>query len=115
MLCLLVVKKKWLFTLSGDVFYLWMLLQHDHSRGKISFEDLRTIDGEIYESYQAVCRELDLLSDDQEWSTVLMEAAGTQLCPQIQALYVVILLYCQLADPRKVFEDFWCDWLDNFS
>ena len=72
------------------------------------------VDGEILESYQAVCRHLGLLSDDQEWSTVLTEAGGMQLCPQIRALYVVILLFCQPADPKKLFDDFWSDWTDDF-
>ena len=101
--------------LAGDVFYLRSLLHHDHCRGKTSFEDLMTIDGRVQESYQAVCRELGLLSDDQEWSTVLTEAAGTQICPQIRALYVIILLYCQPAAPRKLFDDFWSDWTDDFK
>ena len=101
--------------LAGDVFYLRLLLHHDHCKGKTSFEDLKTLDNVVQESYQAVCRELGLLSDDQEWSTVLIEAAGTQMCPQIRALYVVILLYCQPADPRKLFDDFWDDWTDDFK
>ena len=92
-----------------------MLLYHDHCRGKTSFEDLKTLDNVVQESYQAVCRELGLLSDDHEWSTVLIEAAGTQMCPKIRALYVVILLYCQPADPRKLFDDFWDDWSDDFK
>ena len=29
------------------------------------------IEGQVSDSYQAMCRELGLLSDDQEWSTVL--------------------------------------------
>ena len=78
--------------LAGDVFYLRMLLHHNHCRGKTSFEDLLEVDGEPFKTYQAVCRHLGLLSDDQEWSTVLADAGGTQLCPQIRALYVIILL-----------------------
>ena len=30
-------------------------------------------------------------------------------------LYVIILLYCQPADPRKLFDDFWSDWTDDFK
>ena len=101
--------------LAGDVFYMRLLLHHDHSKGKTSFKDLMSIEGRVCDSYQAVCRELGLLRDDQEWSTVLTEAAGTQLCPQIRALYVVILLFCQPADPRKLFDDFWADWTDDFK
>ena len=101
--------------LAGDVFYLRMLLHHNHCRGKTSFEDLLEVDGEPFETYQAVCRHLGLLSDDQEWSTVLADAGGTQLCPQIRALYVIILLYCQPADPKKLFDDFWHEWTDDLE
>ena len=51
--------------LHGDVFYLRFLLHDDHCRGKISFRDLLTIDGEVHETYQSVCRHLGLLSDEE--------------------------------------------------
>ena len=101
--------------LAGDVFYLRMILHNDHSRGKTSFDDLLEVDGIQYDSYQAVCRQLGLLSDDQEWSMVLQEAAGTQMCSQIRALYVIILMFCNPADARTLFEDFWKDWTDDFK
>ena len=56
--------------LAGDVFYLRMLLHHDHCRGRKSFQDLRTVDGTCLESYQEVCRVLGLLQDDKEWDEV---------------------------------------------
>ena len=99
----------------GDIFYLRMLLHHDHCRGKTSYKDLRTIDGNEYDTYQSVCRQVGLLSDDQEWTLVLTEAAVTQMCPQIRALYIVILMFCQPSDPRKLFDDFWQDWTDDFK
>ena len=101
--------------LAGDVFYLRMLLHHDHCRGKTSFQDMMTFEGRVCESYQAVCREIGLLSDDQEWALVLTEAAVTKLCSQIRELYVVILRFCFPADPKKLFDDFWADWTDDFK
>ena len=101
--------------LAGDVFYLRMLLHHDHCRGKSSFQELLEVDGTVYDSYQAVCRQHGLLSDDQEWSMVLLDAAGTQMCSQIRALYVVILLFCFPADPKTLFEECWQDWTDDFK
>ena len=101
--------------LAGDVFYLRILLHHDHCRGKISFIDLMTINGRLCDSYQEVCRELGLLRDDQEWSSVLALAATTKFCQLIRALYIIILMFCQPADPKKLFEDFWADWTDDFK
>ena len=101
--------------LAGDVFYLRMLLHHDHCRGKTSFMELRTIGDDVYDTYQAVCRELGLLSDDQEWNSVLTHAAGTQMCPQLRALFVVILMFCSPADPARLFDEFWKTWTDDFK
>ena len=49
---------------AGDVYYLRMLLHHDHSKGKTGFDDLKTVEGVPQESYQEVCRCLGLLQDD---------------------------------------------------
>ena len=46
---------------------------------------------------------------------VLTEAAVTQMCAQIRALYIVILLFCQPSNPSKLFDDFWQDWTDDFK
>ena len=101
--------------LAGDVFYLRLLLHNDHCKGKTSFQDLSSINGRALNSYQAVCRELGLLSDDEEWSTVLTDAAATQLCPQIRALFVIILIFCQPANPQNLFTVFWPQWTDDFT
>ena len=52
----------------GETFYLRMLLSdttYNHSAGKRSFEDLRTVNGAFYATYKDTCRELGLLEDDQ--------------------------------------------------
>ena len=61
----------------------------------------------MFDTFQAVCRELGLLCNDEEWSNALTHAAGTQMCPQIRALYVVILMFCTPSDPARLFNDFW--------
>ena len=99
-----------------DIFYLRMLLHHDYCRGKTSYKDLLTIDRIEYDTYQSVCRQVGLLSDDQviqliiilywlyyqEWTLVLTEAAVTYMCPQIMALYIVVYLFCQSSNRRKL-------------
>ena len=101
--------------LAGDVFYLRILLHHDHCRGKTSFNDMRTIDGKLYDSYQEVCRVLGLLSDDQEWHTVLADTSINMFGPQIRAVYCIILMFCHPADPLKLFDDFWKTWTEDFE
>ena len=40
--------------LAGDVFYLRLLLHHDHCKNKSSFKDLRPINADLFETYQEV-------------------------------------------------------------
>ena len=43
---------------AGDVFFLCMLLHHDQCKGCTSYENLRTVNGNLLETYQEVCRAL---------------------------------------------------------
>ena len=71
--------------LAGEAFYLRMLLHDDHCRGKISFNEMKTLQsGYTCETYQEVCRELGLLRDDQEWPRVLSEASSKRLFLQFR-------------------------------
>ena len=102
--------------IAGDVFYLRILLHNEHSQGKTSFADLRTLsNGKVCETFQEVCRELGLLKDDMEWKQVLEEISGTTLCKQARELFIVILMFCQPANPRALFEEFWITWIDDFE
>ena len=102
--------------LAGEPFYLRILLHNDHCKGKTSFGDLMTLaGGKICETFQEVCRELGLLKDDLEWQQVLEESVGTKLCPQIQELYVVIMMFCHPSNPRALYDEFWQTWTDDFE
>jgi len=57
---------------SGERFYLHLLLTV--VAGATSFENLRTIDGVVYPTFQATCGAMGLLQDDQEWDACLREA-----------------------------------------
>lgn len=100
---------------SGDLFYLRMLLHHKHSERAQSFEDLYRVRGQQQPSYQAVCRQLGLLDDDDEWNEILLEAAHTKMCPQIRELFVTLFIFCQIADPQELFENHHSCWYDDFS
>ena len=101
---------------AGDVFYLRILLNNEHCRGKKSFIDLRTLpSGKVCESFKEVCRDIGLLRDDMEWRQVLEESSVTKMCPEIRELFVVILMFCQPSNPRELFEEFWDTWVDDFE
>ena len=54
-------------------------------------------------------------SSDLEWQRVLQESAITKLCPQIRELFVIILIFCEPANPRELFDGFWKTWIDDFK
>ena len=50
-----------------------------------------------------------------EWRTVLEESSVTNMCPQLRQLFIVILMFCQPANPRELFEEFCETWINNFD
>ena len=49
----------------GEKYYLWLLFTV--IRGPQSFEDLQTVDEDVYLSFCAACIALHLFEDDGEW------------------------------------------------
>lgn len=49
---------------SGELWYLRLLLIK--VRGATSFESLRTVNGQLFNTYQEACKEYGLLDDDKE-------------------------------------------------
>ena len=50
---------------SGGRFYICVLLSA--VKGATSFEDLRTVDGQLLPTFHAACLARGLLKDDSEW------------------------------------------------
>ena len=46
---------------------------------------------------------------------MLTSAAFTKLCPQLRLCYVIVLRYCEPADPLGLFEKHWEEWTDDFA
>ena len=83
-----------------------MLLGHNHSAGAKSFKDIRTVNGEIYLTFQEACSELGLPQNDQEWEIVLRDSAHTHMCPQLRQLFISILLFCDVSNSLRLFSSF---------
>ena len=100
---------------AGEVYYLRMLLHHDHSKGEKSFDDLQTVDGVPQESFQEVCRCLGLLQDDNEWDEALTEGALTAMPSTLRELFVTIVLFCMPSNPKELFTKHYLEWADDFK
>ena len=84
----------------GERFFLRLLLLH--TPGATSFEDLRTVDGVLLETFREACASRGLLQDDAEWQNVLVEAAGFQMPKQLRQLFAIILTHCEPSDPLSL-------------
>ena len=58
----------------GERFYLRLLLMV--MKGPTSFDDLRTFDGMLYDTFKSACIARGLLDSDEQWDRALTEAAA---------------------------------------
>ena len=79
---------------------------HSISAGKVSFADLRTVNGVVHETYKEACRALGLLEDDILWHSVMEDAKQEKLPKQIRDLLVIIMIFTEVSDPKMLFEEF---------
>jgi hypothetical protein len=88
----------------GERFYLRMLL---HTvKGPQSFSEIRNIAGHQYSTFRAACEALGLLGDDQEWFHAMSDASQWAFPSQLRQLFVTLLIYCELKDPIRLFDEY---------
>ncbi len=73
----------------GEWYYLQILLTH--IIGTISFNNLKTVNGQVCRTFKKACIHLGLLQDDNEWNTCLYEANHIQIKRQLCHLFAIIL------------------------
>jgi hypothetical protein len=74
-------------------------------KGAKSFSEIQTLGGHQYPTFCATCEALGLLGDDQEWSHALTDAAQWATAKQLRQLFVTLLLFCEVTNPSKLFDD----------
>uniref|UniRef100_A0A803MS91 DNA helicase Pif1-like 2B domain-containing protein n=1 Tax=Chenopodium quinoa TaxID=63459 RepID=A0A803MS91_CHEQI len=84
-------------------------------KGPTCFQDIRTVDGIICATYKETCYFLGLLDGDNEWNEVLKEAATWSNAPQLRELYVTILLFCEVSEPKTLWEEHWQNLSDDIQ
>jgi len=74
-------------------------------KGATSFSEIRTITRHEYPTFRSACEALGLLGDDQEWSLALNDAAQWASPYQLRQLFITLLLFCEVTNPRNLFHD----------
>lgn len=87
----------------AELFFLRVLLQFQ--RGPTSFEALRTIDGEVCETYREACQRLGLTENDAHWTMALTEATVSKKPRSLRYLFAIILVYGLPSDPPSLWEE----------
>ncbi|XP_022003818.1 ATP-dependent DNA helicase RRM3-like [Helianthus annuus] len=90
---------------SGEPYYLRILL--NKVRGPKSFEDIRTVNGELFPTFKDACYAMGLLDDDNEYVEAIKEASFDGHCRYLRALFATMLLTNTLTRPEFVWDKTW--------
>ena len=83
-----------------EKFFLRMLLLH--VPGATSYDNLKTVSGEVASTFREACIQMHLLADDTEYDEALTEASQFQMPKQLRSMFATICAYCQLSNPMQL-------------
>ena len=98
---------------SVELFHLRLLLLN--IKGATSFENLKTVNGVIYDTFVETCLALHLIEDDEEWKRAMEEASFWMMPRQLRRLFVRILIYCNPLHPLELWNTFKLNLSDDFK
>lgn len=90
---------------SGEMYYLRCLLSI--VRGPTCFEDIRTVNGVVYDTFKDACQAYGLLSDDKEYIHAITEASFWASAVSLRYLFVTLLSTDSLGRPEHVWNACW--------
>ena len=87
-----------------ELFFLRMLLLRVPN--PTCYEDLRTVAGCTYNTFEETCRALGLLTDDETWKLTMDEAVSIYHPSYVRSVFALILAYGEVSDPLKLYSDY---------
>lgn len=84
-------------------------------KGATSYEDIRTYNGILYQSFKEACAARGLLNDDNEWYNTFEEATNWATTSQLRYLFTIMLQFCNLKDERTFYEKNWRKMVDDIE
>ena len=55
-------------------------------KGPTSFQEIKTIDGRVSQTYREVCLKLGMLENDKQWENALAEASKMSCSPNTKSI-----------------------------
>lgn len=84
-------------------------------KGATNYEDIRTYNGIVYQTFKEACAARGLLNDDNKWYNTFEEAANWATASHLRYLFTIILLFCNLKDERNFYEKNWRKMTDDIE
>ncbi|CAF1725745.1 uncharacterized protein LOC106358001 isoform X2 [Brassica napus] len=91
---------------SGDELYFLRVLLN-WVRGPTSYEDIRTVDGVLYPTYEDACYALGLMDDDKEFIEAIKDASFCSSATYARKLFARMLVSKSISQPHVVWEATW--------
>ena len=94
----------------GERYFLRMLL--NHVTGATCYQDIKTFNNIIHDTFKEACIARGILGDDNEWHLCLQEAAEIQTGVELRNLFALILSTCDVVDLYQLWEkniEFLCE------
>jgi hypothetical protein len=87
-----------------ELYFLRTLVSSNHSAGKKSLEDVRTVLDVPHDTYRETCVALGFLDDDTEWDLVTTDTEAYDMLIQIRASFVVMMVFNEVGHPVGLFD-----------
>ncbi|XP_022015091.1 uncharacterized protein LOC110914612 [Helianthus annuus] len=89
----------------GEPYFLRMLL--NKVKGPRSFEEIRTVNDQLFPTFRDACYAMGLLDDDNEYIEAIKEASFEGHAGYLRALFATLLLSNTLSWPEFVWDNTW--------
>ncbi|XP_077219789.1 uncharacterized protein LOC143853982 [Tasmannia lanceolata] len=76
-------------------------------KGPRSYEEIRTVNGVIHDTFKSACYSLRLLDGDKEWHDAINEASHWASAAQLRELFATLLLFCEISNSLELWERNW--------
>ncbi|XP_021992205.1 uncharacterized protein LOC110889021 [Helianthus annuus] len=80
-----------------DCYYLRILL--NHIKGPTCFEDIKTVDGQVFQTFKDACFARGLLNDDKEYVNAVKEASTWSTGDFLRTFFVMLFLSNSISRP----------------
>jgi hypothetical protein len=87
------------------LYFLRTLMSSNHSAGKKSFEDVRTVLDVPYDTYRETWVALGFLDDDNAWDLVMTDSAAYAMPSQMRATFVILVVFNEVGHTLGLFDN----------